>query len=43
MSQVISGEENFIQYNSDVPEEDLEEIVMCMRCFANIAGVADGD
>jgi hypothetical protein len=41
MSDVESGAENFIQYNSDVEEE--LEILMCMRCFANIAGVADAD
>ena len=33
MSDVISGFENFIQYNSDVEEE--KTTVMCMRCFAD--------
>jgi hypothetical protein len=41
MSDVESGSENFIQYNSDVSSE--KTISMCMRCFANIAGVADAD
>jgi hypothetical protein len=41
MSDIESGSENFIQYNSDVPSE--KTISMCMRCFANIDGVADAD